>query len=505
MSESVWFGTVEAPAAEPLAGDTECDVAIVGAGITGMVTADLVSSAGKRVLVLDMLQSGEGETGHTTAHLTEMFDQWYRRVVRDFSKEEAGLIARASRAAIDWIAKRSTELGGCGFDWVDGWLYDESGSDLDKLKEEVEAAIEAGIRASYHEQVPLPFPVAGGVRFERQAQFHPLEFLFRLIRDLKSRGVEIYSGTRVTNVEEENGHCLLETERGTVRAAHAVFATNVPVIDRLVMQTKLYAYRTYAIAVPAVAGDPEGLFYDTMEPYHYTRRQKIDERSWLIVGGEDHRTGTETDTEKHYAALGAYVAERFGSREIAYRWSGQVIETPDGLPFIGRNPGADRVWIATGFAGQGFTMGVAAAGLISNLIEGRENPLESLFDPSRVKPIAGGKRYVTENLEFPLHFLKDRLSRTNVDAKSLDEVGVEEGKIVKVGGRKLAAYRNEQGELHLMSTVCPHMGCDVRWNRAESSWDCPCHGSRFSPQGEVLNGPARSGLTRVEDGEGGEQ
>lgn len=497
MSRSLWFSSTESPVFSQFEGHDSADVVIVGGGITGLVAADLLTAAGKKVIVVDMLRPGAGETGHTTAHLTSAFDRGYDTISRKISHEAATLIASASESAIEWLERRSRTLGAGRFQRVDGWLYTESGDDVESLRREHAASAAAGLRCSFVERAPLPFGNHGAVQYHDQGKFHPLEFLHALIADLQERGCRLFGDSKVVKVED-GSPCVVELDNGgRIEATDIVVATNVPVINRILLQTRLYAYRTYAIALPASNDDPDGLFFDTMSPYHYIRTQETSEGRFLIVGGEDHRTGTETETGVHFENLHRYANERFGDRQITHQWSGQVIETPDGLPYAGRNPGAGHVFVATGYAGQGFTMGTASAGLIASLVTGESHPMEKLLSPKRIE-LRALKRFITGNLEYPRHLLPDRLTNINVSADSVDAIPKGEGRIVKVDGKKAAAYRDEAGALHLLSTICPHLGCDVRWNQAEASWDCPCHGSRFDPLGSVRNGPARRDLDKIE-------
>jgi Rieske Fe-S protein len=271
-------------------------------------------------------------------------------------------------------------------------------------------------------------------------------------------------------------------------------AAHVPVNNRVLLHTKIAAYRTYAIAIEVEPGYLRGLFWDTVDPYHYTRAQEIDEKTYLIVGGEDHRTGEETHTEVHFDNLLAFARRRFVGGPVKYQWSGQIIEPVDGLPFIGPNSGSRHVFVATGYAGNGITYGTLAGMMFADHVSGRKNRYADLYDATRVKPIASASDYVAENLPFPAHLVKDRLTNTNVDLDSPEDLHPGEGGIFAGQEGKVAICRDRQGALHAVSPVCTHLACDVAWNGAEQSWDCPCHGSRFSPDGRVINGPAVSDL-----------
>jgi glycine/D-amino acid oxidase-like deaminating enzyme/nitrite reductase/ring-hydroxylating ferredoxin subunit len=495
-TSSLWRATAEPPSFPTLSGDLDVDVAIVGAGVTGLTAAAHLVAAGRSVAVLEMRQVGAGETGQTTAHLTEAIDTRFSTLVKDFGEEEAALVARSHRAAIDEVERlASVHHIACGFSRVPGFLYTERRQDLDLLSEELGAARRAGVAAEWVEAVPLPFRVAGGVRFDQQARVHALQYVWGLAGVLARAGVQIFEQTKALSVAEDES-CRVETERGVVTARHVLVAANVPVNNRVFTHTFLYPYRSYAIAAPLRAGRFDGLFWDTDDPYHYTRVQEVGGVPMVIIGGEDHKTGTEPETGRCYDALERYARDRFDIGDVAFRWSGQIIETADGLPCIGRNALESRVFIAGGYSGNGITFGTFGGMLLADLVLGRENPAAELYKPTRFTPLASAKDYLLENVDFPRYFVLDRLTNVNVDARSLDEVPAGEGRLVAIEGEKLAVYRDGAGKVHALSPVCTHMACDVRWNAAERSWDCPCHGSRFSPEGEVVNGPAVRNLER---------
>jgi glycine/D-amino acid oxidase-like deaminating enzyme/nitrite reductase/ring-hydroxylating ferredoxin subunit len=482
------------------------DVAIVGAGITGLVTAHLLKKAGKTVAVIDKSGICGGETGHTTAHLTEVIDSRYHALVKDFGATGAKQAAQASRAAIDWIERTVTEHSiDCGFSSVPAFLYAEREDEVRDLMREIEFAREAGLDASFVNpaSMPLPFATSGAMRVGRQAQFHPVRFLLALATRIQGGGSHVLENSPVSDFKHGEP-CWLQAGGTEVTARDVVFATNHPIATRLLLHTKLAAYRTYAVASPLAAGQdslPDGLYWDMQDPYHYTRTQVIDGNRFLIVGGEDHKTGHEEDTDARFSRLMAYATEKFGVTRFDYRWSGQIIEPVDGLPFIGRSPGGtEHFLVATGYGGNGMTFGPIAGMILSDALLGVTNPWASLFEARRIKPMAAALTYVMENVDFPRCLLRDQLAPA--EAKSLAEVPAGEGRIVSVSGHKVAVYRDERGECHGVSSVCTHLGCQVGFNSAEKSWDCPCHGSRFGTDGRVINGPAVSALKRIELGAG---
>jgi Rieske Fe-S protein len=364
------------------------------------------------------------------------------------------------------------------------------------VREEMQYARDAGLQVEFTREIPLPFPTAGGMRVDHQAQFHPRAFLLPLIDRLRTRGVQLFEHTRVTGVTDGEP-CSVETTGGTVTARDVIVAANVPINNRFALITKLPAYRTYAIGFRVETAVSSALFWDTDDPYHYTRVQPTLDGPVVIVGGSDHKVGTEPDTLGCFAALADWTEQRFGPTRVAYRWSGQIIEPVDGLPYIGLNTASRHVYVATGYSGNGMTFGTLAGLLTSDLVLKRPNPYAELYDATRVKPLAAAVDFVTENIEFPKYVVRDRLTNADVEAQDPAEVQPGEGRIVLVDGRKQAIYHSPDGTRHALSPVCPHMGCDVSWNPAERSWDCPCHGSRFSATGDVLNGPAVSGLESI--------
>jgi glycine/D-amino acid oxidase-like deaminating enzyme/nitrite reductase/ring-hydroxylating ferredoxin subunit len=464
------------------------DVAIVGAGITGVTAALLLARAGRSVAVLEARRIGEGVTGRTTAHLTEALDTRYTSLISSFGEEGARLAARSARSALHRIALFVDEESiQCEFEQLPGYLFTEDPEQVGELEEEADAARRAGLLVTLVRESALPFPIAGALRFEDQAQFHPRRYLFSLGKAFVALGGRIFEHTAAHEIVEGEP-CRIVTDRGTVTASDVIVAANVP-LNKLLLQTKLGHYQSYVLALETGgAPPPAGLFWDTHDPYHYLRVQSLDGHELLLVGGEDHKTGQEQDTEAPYRRLLEYSRSRFEVRAVRYRWSDQVIETVDGLPYIGANPLSSRVYAATGYSGTGMTFGTLAAVMLSDAVLGIENPWKELYDATRVKPLVSVQDYVAENVDFPKHFLMDRLR--SPEGESLTRVGVNEGKILDLEGERVAVFRDERGELHCVSPVCTHLKCIVSFNVAEKTWDCPCHGSRFDVDGAVLNGPA---------------
>ena len=492
---SLWSNTGTPPAYSPLTEDAEVDVVVVGGGVTGITAALLLARSGQRVMLLEARRLGSGVTSGSTFHLTEAVDTRYQQIEKDFGKDGARLVAQSSRAAIEQVASFVQSLGiACDFGRRPGVLYTDQAKDVEQLKKEHEAAQRAGLATELLETASLPFTTLGAVRFPDQAQMHGLRYLAALAQAARAEGALIHENSRVITIDDGDP-CTLHVENGpTVRAKKVFVATHAP-LNRVFLQTKIHAYRSYVLAfrLPASAL-PDALFWDTREPYHYFSCFAVDGASYLIVGGEDHKTGTEKDTTPHHDALVAWANERFGVVDASFKWSAQVEEPVDGLPYIGRNSVSENVYVATGFSGNGITFGTIAARVVTDLVLGRENPYADLYAATRITPLASAAEFTSENVDFPMHFFSDRLRPVDVSKPS--EIGPGEGKTLRVKGERLACYRDRQGLLHAVSSVCTHLGCLVKFNTAETSWDCPCHGSRFGVDGEVLDGPATRPLAK---------
>ena len=492
--ETLWWKTAEMPEYPALDGDARVDVAIVGGGIAGLTAARLLVAEGKRVAVLEQGRVGGGTTGGTTAHVTQVPDLRFKDLRSKWGKDDLRTVVESSRAALERIASWVAEDGiGCDFARVPAYLYTENPDELSKLEEEAQVAREAGMAASLvpGSEVPLPFPVVAAVRYEDQARFHPLSYLASLARTVHRNGGRIYEGTRVVDVETGEP-CRVKTERGTVTAETVLFATHTPAGFSL-LHAELEPLRSYVLALKLRSGEPpEGLFFDTADPYNYTRRQG----DLVVVGGKDHKTGEDHKPEESYRALEEYARKRWDVESIPYRWSAQFYDPPDGLPMIGPALSSSRVFLATGFSGVGMVYGTLGGMLMADFAQGRENPWAKVYRPSRIKPLAAGPHLAKLNLEVAATFVKDRVALPKI--QDLSEIPAGEGRVVELGGEKLAVYREESGAVHAVSPVCTHAGCLVHWNSAEMTWDCPCHGGRYTPDGEVLEGPPVKALATVD-------
>ena len=473
------------------------DVAIIGAGMTGLTCAYELKKAGLNVAVIDMGSVAAGESGHTTAHLTEIVDARYSGISRKFNFEAARLIQQESRSAIDYIESTAEVLGiSNSIKRVPGYLYAESSDQLSNLDSEFRACLDLDLPVQMLKSLPLPFSVEAAMRIENQARLQPVAYLSALAQAISGDGSYVFEHTRMLDIEEDEP-CLVRTSLGEIRARSVVVATNVPVNNRFFIHTKVAAYRTYAIAAKLKAEPKQdALYWDLDDPYHYIRKAEgFGQELLYIIGGEDHKTGTIEHTDAAFMRLENYIESLFGIEAMQSRWSGQIIEPADGLPYIGLNAMSNHVYIATGYSGQGMTFGTMAGRLLCDLITGQENQLAECVNARRMHVRASFKTFVGENADYPYHLISDPLRKSKQQNEtSVSELPKNSGQVMKVNGEFIAAYRDENGEMSALSAVCPHLGCLVAWNDAEKSWDCPCHGSRFTCRGEVLNGPALSNL-----------
>jgi glycine/D-amino acid oxidase-like deaminating enzyme/nitrite reductase/ring-hydroxylating ferredoxin subunit len=480
----------EFPRHPRLEADRHCEVAVVGGGVTGVTTALLLAEAGAKVVLLEGRQLGAGVTGATTAHLTEVLDTRYHTLASRFGEAGARLAREASRSAIATIASLVPESAS-GFTQLDGYLFATDKAQLHELDAEVEAARKAGAEVERLNQAPLPLPHLGALAFRNQAQLEPLRYLKALAARLARTSAAVYEDTQVLDVETKGVLRVQTAAGGTVTADAVVLATHAPYATMKV-ELQLAQYRSYVVAGP-VAKPLGGLFWDMADAYHYLRSTERNGRPYLIVGGGDHRTGEVREgPDEPYRELQAYAA-RLGST-AEFRWSAQVAEPADGLPLIGKPENDVELYVAQGYAGNGITFGTLAAGIVSDALLRRFNRYAELVRADRLKPLAGASALLAENAETAAHLAAGHLMP--VSELPLGQLARGEGRIVKVSGKKLAVFRDEQGALHALSPVCTHQGCQVAFNPVEKSWDCPCHGSRFDVSGQVLDGPAKKPLER---------
>ena len=498
MSRSLWMDVSVADAPQ-LREDLRVDTAVVGSGIAGLSTAYELARQGQKVVVLDRGRIAGGMTARTTAHLTSQSDDGFETLIRVRGLEGAKAFYESHAAAIDHIeAVQQEENIECHFRRVNGYLFPAIGTDPHELTPEFDATKKVGMPIERHAGLPFKgLQTVQCLRYPSLATFHPLRYLRGIAEALGRDGGQLFANTIVTDVKEHAGAVTVHTVNGaTVSAAQAVIATNSPINDRFVLHTQLAPYRTYAMAITMERDSIEdALYWDTLDSYHYVRVENgRGSTQYLIVGGADHKTGEADDGWARFEGLESWIRAllpKLGN--ITHRWSGQILDPVDYSAFIGRNPGNQNIFVHTGDSGQGITHGVVGSLLLSRLILNQTTPWAEFYDPSRVT-LAGTKNFVAENITAVKNFA-DYVAPGEL--RSVDELKSGTGAIVREGVAKIAAYRDEKGELHRRSATCTHAGCHVHWNSLERCWDCPCHGSHFGIDGEVLNAPALASLGKA--------
>ncbi len=496
MQESVWRDGI-APAGYPrLERNLDVDVAIVGGGITGLTAALLLKRAGKTVAVLEGRRVGDGTTGRTSAHLTVALDERLSSLASTFGDDGARRAVQSARAAIDTIESLAAGLEiDCDFKRVPAFRWAELPEHLPVLDEELGRYADAGVVVHRQDGLPFSSLAVGALRFDDQAIFHPLKYLEGLAAAVAGDGSHVFERTRVTKWDD-GVPCRIRTSTGaTVTAQELILATHSPIGLLVSMHTRLEPMTSFIIAARVDDPPPLGLYFDMAAPYHYIRAASSDRPDLLVIGGADVKHGTRPDTAACYTQLAEFTRTRFSIQAIERRWSAVLFEPVDGLPFIGPLPGASHVWVSTGYSGTGLTFGTVGGQLLADLIRRHDNGWAELYSPSRVKPIASARRFVSENVASAYHWVADRLAPA--PAGRGEDLPPGEGKLARVNGRKLALYRDPTGGLHAMSPKCTHSGCLVRWNGDDRTWDCPCHGGRFDAEGKVIAGPPMADLRRV--------
>lgn len=499
-TRSIWMDTTEPVHYPKLQQNATADVVVIGAGQAGVAAAYLLAREGASVVLLDRVQPGGGESGRTSAHLTAWIDDGMDLIAREHGEAAARHVAESHGRAVDWIDQVSQREGiDCGFRRIPAFLFSVHEDRAERLAAERDACGAAGISAALDQQ-PLYDPFGHGLalRLDHQATYHPLRFVHGLARAAAAAGVSIHGDSFVSDVDSENDVVTVKTRGGVrVQAKAVVVATNTPFTDYANVHTKQAPYRTYVVTLAVKPGSvPDAMYFDDEDPYHYCRLiREAGDRELLIVGGEDHKCGQAQDGAERLDRLEAWARAHFnGLGERTHGWSGQVFEPADALGLNGRQPDREHVYMITGDSGDGLTNGISGARLVTDLIRGRANPLEDVYDPAR-RP-KSLKEFARENLNVVKVFTLDRL--TAGMGTDIDDLAPGEGRVVRRNGGAVAAYRAEDGTVHECSALCTHMRCVVHWNPLESSWDCPCHGSRFSPTGEVIMGPAMSPLEEAE-------
>ncbi|WP_159881760.1 FAD-dependent oxidoreductase [Paenibacillus puerhi] len=496
---SYWIESARPRSFPALNEDIEVDYAIVGAGLTGLTLAYLLTSEGHRVALLEAGEILRGTTGHTTAKVTAQHDLIYDELLEKFGADQAKHYYQANSEALEFMRRTAADLRiDCEWQEEDAYLYAQTSEGDKQIRKEHEACQKLGIPMELVERIDLPMKVYSGLKLPGQAQYHPLAYTNGLVEQVVSAGGLIYERTRIDGKLEEGERPVLSTMEGKrITCRHVIACSHYPFYDgRGLYFARLHAERSYILAVKPTSPFPGGMYLSVDEPKRSLRSVTINGESMVLIAGESHKTGQGEQTEEYYKKLEQFGKQTLGIEAIPYRWSAQDLVTVDKVPYVG--PITSRhsnVWVATGFRKWGMTNGTTAALLLRDQLLGRPNPYSDLYSPSRFKVDPGIKNLIKENADVAKHLIKGKLESGSIEA---DKLGHDEGAVVQVDGKRAGAYRDTDGVLHLVDTTCTHMGCELNWNNGERTWDCPCHGSRFDYKGEVIEGPAVEPLAKIE-------
>lgn len=495
---SLWIGTADAEPYQPLEGEVTVDVAVVGAGIFGVTTALMLKRAGRSVALIEADRIGRGVTGRTTAKITSLHRLIYKTILDEYGQELGQMYARANERAIDQIEEFVGEYAiSCDFSRLPFYSFAQKDSTRAQVEAEAEAALKLGLPAAFEENVPLPVRSNGAVCFLHQAQFHPVLYLDALAAEIGGGGSHVYERSRVVEINEGDP-CRVTTTGGAVNARDVVIATHYPIAGKKDFYfARIYAERHYVVAAQLPEPFADAMFVSAEKLGYSYRAAPSDNGPLLILTvGDKHKTGQQEDARDYYRAGVEHAREAFGAETVDYRWSTQDTYTRDQVPYIGRlDSSTNHLYTATGFRGWGLTNATAGAQIVSDLIQGKKNPHANVFDPSRGKPLTSVGEFVKENVNVAKSFVAGYLA---VPRDEIDELREGEGRVARVDGDLVGVSRGKDGTLRTVKPICPHLGCVVAWNKAEQSWDCPCHGSRFSAEGAVLHSPAMKPLEKID-------
>lgn len=495
---SFWIASTEDTSYPQAVGDMEVDVAIIGGGITGLTTAYLLRKEGVRVAIIEANRIAKGVSGHTTAKITSQHSLIYDRLINTVGEEKSQQYAAANQAAIDLVENIARENNiQCDFKRLPAYVYTHDEKYIQKIEDEVKAALRLGIPAEYTDKLQLPFKVKGAMKFANQAQFHPRKYLLALAAAIAGDDCRIFEQSRAVKFLEGETHTIVTDNGAKIRAKSVVLASHYPFYDLPGLYfTRIYPERSYLMGLRIKGSFPEGMYITAENPTRSMRTCINGNSELLIVGGEHHKTGHGTDLHEHYEALRKFAQSGFDVIDIPYRWSAQDYTAMDEIPIAGHlTSRKDRIYLATGFAKWGMSNGTASAVIISDLILKGDSPWAPVYDPSRFTPVASAKNFVVENADVAKNYISGKL---NIRTETVD-VAKGEAAISETGGHKVGVYKDMDGNSHFVSTTCTHIGCELKWNSAELSWDCPCHGSRFTYTGDIIEGPALECIKLLED------
>lgn len=491
-----WHTQTQSPNYPSLNENIQCDAAIVGGGISGLTSALNLCKSNLNVVLIEMNTIAQSATALSTGHLDNYYDQQYNKLIKNYGLDTAKTIIHAKKNAIDTIENLVNEYNlQCDLRRIPAYLYCEEENDYNLIEKENDSASSLNINCSITENIPLNFNAKKSLIFPNQARFSPLAYIAGLADAVTKMGGRIFEQTTMKSYKHQKDTVLIHTTDGTIEAQNLILCGHTSLTGKLSIQTRIYPMLSFVIAAEVEDQVEDALYWDTAVPYHYTRIAASENPFLLIIGGADCHTGTQQDTKQYYTSLLNYADKHYKIKSIPYYWCNEYFEPVDGLPYAGFVPLSSNVLVAGAYSGDGLTFGTMCAGLIRDLILKKQNPLEQILSPSRFKPIASLPKITKIIGHATKHLFVDRISGLDDDFERLHN---DQGKIMKIKDHVSAVYKDKQGELHVFSAACRHMGCIVQWNSAEQTWDCPCHGGRYDCLGHVISGPPRDSLKKIE-------
>jgi glycine/D-amino acid oxidase-like deaminating enzyme/nitrite reductase/ring-hydroxylating ferredoxin subunit len=493
---SIWESTAkQGTMYQVLHGEKNADVVIIGGGITGMTAALLLSDAGVKVILLEALHIGLGTTGNSTGNLYVTVDEHLSGIKKKWNSDVMKRVVNSRASALNFIEQTIQRFTiDCDFYKTSFNFFAET---LDRdaeefLQSEYDCLAEAGLNPALSENAGLPFSVQRAISVQGQAQFHPYKYVLQLAKNISEK-CEIYENSQVEYFDEKAG--IVKTTNGSVRAKHIIMATHTPKGVWMV-QGALGPYREFGVAAELKSGDfPKGIFWGVNKPKHSVRSYESEGKKYIMVIGDKFKTGQAEDTHDYVERHEIFLSARFDIGIHKFIWGGQHYRPADGIPYFGKHD--NNLYFLTGFATDGLIYGTLGSMIVCDQILGKQNQWADTYDLKRFTPVKSFKEYFRENVDNIVQYIKD--TPWNVDAKSIKEISPGEGKVIESGGGKIAVYKDKAGVNHIFSAYCTHMKCVVNWNQVEKTWDCPCHGSRFNTDGQVLEGPAIVVLPKKEN------
>lgn len=495
LPKSYWLASTPKTYCPTLDKDINVDIAIVGGGMAGILSGYQLQKQGYNIAILEAGNIIESTTGHTTAKVTSQHGLIYDKIKTTMGDEFARQYAEANETSIKEIKRIADENNiDCDYSPQSSYIYTQDMKYTKQIEDEVKTAKSLGIKAKLIDEIQVPIQINSGMVFKNQAQFHPRKFLLGIAESIMSKGVNIYENTRATQLNEEDGKYIINTWQGKkVTANKVIIASHYPFYNKKGLYfSRIYVQRSYVLAVRTKERFPAGMYINAEEPTRSLRSHPTKDGQLVLVVGENHKTGQSKDTNMHYKALYDFAKEIFTVEDVPYRWSTEDCMTLDGVPYVGQfTPETPNLYIATGFGKWGMTNSMASSMILRDLIVDGKSPWQDVYNPSRKTIAASIKNFAVENVNVGGQLISGKLSKPSKDIN----LKRGQGKVVEVDGERVGAFRDDNGQLHLVNTTCTHAGCELNWNSAERSWDCPCHASRFTYKGQILKGPATKPLS----------